>query len=920
MPPPPIFSPTPTPQMIATKTRRQPHLSNTMFRTASKKAKQKKARIRRSSPGDEEDDETGPSMSIGGGTVADKDNNNDDDNEEDNIVRLALQKRRQERIKNKKIHNSTSSTTTRNLDDDGGILDESNTRETTRTRTSTLILGGGSRSSKKRRRIGYGGGAPPAVSSGVDDADQMNEKNEDEMTSLYDPEVLAQLKAEQAEMNSRAMANNEPAPPTAQRESATFSSERINDIINRTMPFLSSGQPPPSITPTAVYRSEETVQASSARASEKSQDEDFISLNSDRHDKPKHAKNIVLKQDSVLAGDEALEAAMNMENLVDLNQSGKPHDRHWPIGHSETHLNPLTTATAEENNMWQDQIAQRAGIGKSSLYSTSSEVDPIRRANQPNNHAQPRSNRQTLSLLELRQQFIDAQSALGRQMEDVETSLDRRQVDIRHTQDDELKQHTLAVESCGKALEFYQLWRAQAVPHVAALRELSDKLASVQQTLAKRLGRQIGLVKERRRLQIDDSLAVLHETKRLESIMGRQPVPSVFTVETERAEVDEFGRTIQSQRILQREKRIQLRASLHQQRSERQRQEKHLQTSKTLLDITEQRLEYWMTDSEIESFSNQKLALQEALLFALGQVQEEYTHLSKVTKLFSEWHNHDTHEYKDCFAGLSLADLASVLVRANLCSTLLLLDDQETSPEWMDTIQQARSEDLLDDDAILRLFEKSFIPFLVYLIRETGFDIEFSRPTRDLLQLWKDVTSLIGTTNVACGSSSPSSKWKEVVGKPLVNHVQCALEEIAFPVLKRQEDNSQSDEGKDSSYTNDQPVDMSVFGEQLLHVEQMVYTILEFEVFFQSVQCYNDLVEVVVNFLLNTVLPFLSSLNASNNNQDAHGVERTTTTTASPVALTFSKIWQMLARTEWLKRPEMLVQATTLQAAAELYQ
>ena len=82
---------------------------------------------------------------------------------------------------------------------------------------------------------------------------------------------------------------------------------------------------------------------------------------------------------------------------------------------------------------------------------------------------------------------MDAQTALNAQMRDVESSYKRREVDIKHTEDEELQQYTVTVQSCGQALEFYQAWRARAVPHVAALREIANKLDDLQRALVKNM-------------------------------------------------------------------------------------------------------------------------------------------------------------------------------------------------------------------------------------------------------------------------------------------------------------------------------------------------------------------------------------------------------------------------------------------------
>ena len=130
----------------------------------------------------------------------------------------------------------------------------------------------------------------------------------------------------------------------------------------------------------------------------------------------------------------------------------------------------------------------------------------------------------------------------------------------------------------------------------------------------------------------------MHESNQLDHVLGRQPNPGVFTSpSTTTTEVDEFGRSIKSQHVLQREKRIQQR-ELIQQEQKKRRKEQEAQSEQPLTALDDQD---WMLDSEIDTWRDQRSALQEALQFAISQVRNDYTKISEVIKLFSEWYQYD---------------------------------------------------------------------------------------------------------------------------------------------------------------------------------------------------------------------------------------------------------------------------------------
>ena len=76
-------------------------------------------------------------------------------------------------------------------------------------------------------------------------------------------------------------------------------------------------------------------------------------------------------------------------------------------------------------------------------------------------------------------------------------------------------------------------------------------------------------------------------------------------------------------------------------------------------------------------------------------------------------------------------------------------------------------------------------------------------------------------------------------------------------------------------------------------------------------QFYGALGEDILNFVQNTSPTFLSSLSVLT--QSCAGPSLSST-----VAWPFARIWKLIKATNWLDRPEWLVESTTLQAAAEI--
>ena len=250
----------------------------------------------------------------------------------------------------------------------------------------------------------------------------------------------------------------------------------------------------------------------------------------------------------------------------------------------------------------------------------------------------------TSSLSKLRDQVKSALTQLELQTEDVQNASARRKVELNQVQE-ELTRQEAELEQAGTSLEYYQMLREELASWVGALRELKTKVVPLQEALHKveRLGG------NRWSNWQDDVVSILREANLLDRVIGRQPVQEDSQVTTV---VDEFGRDVKSQFVLQRDKRVRQRRAIRNQRTV------HDEDSDALF-----------SDGEQAEMRNRRDALQEALQVAFGEVDDEYTKLSNLIAIFAKWAKTHPEEYRQCFASMSLADLASVLVQADLCSS-----------------------------------------------------------------------------------------------------------------------------------------------------------------------------------------------------------------------------------------------------------
>jgi len=530
----------------------------------------------------------------------------------------------------------------------------------------------------------------------------------------------------------------------------------------------------------------------------------------------------------ILTGDEALE-------YETIQQSA-------PL-HTTTEDMVLDAEQAEESSAWEAQVASRAGIRTTT------------RPRMPTTETSSIS-----SLTKLRDQVKSALTQLEHQTEDVQNASARREVEVTQVRE-ELTRQEAELEQAGSALEYYQVLREQLASWVGALRELRTKVMPLQEALHKveRLGG------NRWTDWQDDVVSILHEANLLDRVLGRQPSQEDTQVTTV---VDEFGRDVKSQYVLQRDKRVKQRRAIRRQRTVRD------DDSDALL-----------SDGEQVEMKTRRDALREALSVAMEDVDEEFTKLSNLIAIFAKWANTYPEEYRQCFASMSLADLASVLVQADLCSAHHPLRWQNATEElpWLKDLKTIPVDDATEeqDTPSCRMADKVLIPILLEVLDEGAYHILSTKESRSLAAFYWRI----------CRMFPKDNPLTLLLRGRIVKYLKGGLDNIAIPIIKRDAKNQSPSEDVQEAVT------YATSG-QVRRIEKLLCNILAY-------WKLESMAEPVLDFIVSKYLFLLSSLQAQGMSEIAPE--------------SFARVWKGLQATGWLERPEFMLQAAPIRAAARVY-
>jgi hypothetical protein len=570
---------------------------------------------------------------------------------------------------------------------------------------------------------------------------------------------------------------------------------------------------------------------------------------------------------AILAGDEALQFMRQQEQspqslrFISMMDDDSIKDFYSDQQHHPAIPDPQDDAEASE---WEAQVAGRAGLmGREAGQNTPSMASPTRDS---------MARRHDFSLDQVQEQIGTVISRLQTQQMEAVRTQDRRLAQVSQIQE-ELQRYENDLISAGQAHEFFQQVRHRLTNWAGALRDLAAKIIPLADAFFD-LQAEVAALNRWNDWE-DDIASVLHENGCLQRVLGRQPAPSVVDGSQTSMVVDEFGRSAQSQFALNRDKRYRRRQNIRDQRTVSSRGDES---------------DAFLSDSEQECFRERHVALQKAMDVALEELDKEYTKLQNLFDEFEKMHNAYPEEYNQCFMGLSLADLASVLVRVELCALNDPWNESHGYNEgkWTSVIRAAKQSGLLDQAATDRLIEKAVLPVVSSLIDKGGINLSSERQIKSLGVFFSNVQHVV----------LPESEVLERIRRALVSYVKLTLKDIAIAVVKQPSIMPDSDVLRDAWQG-------AIVGQ--MHRLKKVATnlILYWAPFFQSRLTF---AEVLVDFIGTKFIFLLSSL---------HGFDQPRFS-PSPADV-FHEVWQALQTTDWLVRQDFLLSAAPIRAAHAVY-
>ena len=511
------------------------------------------------------------------------------------------------------------------------------------------------------------------------------------------------------------------------------------------------------------------------------------------------------------------------------------------------------------------------------------------------------SGKRLATLGRLKEQIHETLAQLQDRQRETERRIQRRDGEIQ-ANETTIQRHEREVKDAGTALEFYQQWRHKLCLYVGALRNVHIKVEPILEAFHELEGEKSALA--RWRDWEDDMVNVLREHGMLEQVMGRQPVPVEIPV-IQQYTVDEFGRDVKSQHVMQREKRRRHRQRIHAQRKGRANTATLLANEPVGPTVAvDDKARYirgdesdaFVSDGEEETFRGRHKALQKALALALEESEEEYTLLQSLVDLFLEWQTEHPEEYKQCFASLSLADLASILVQTELCS---LNDPWNESrgyneAKWTSVVFSALEAGTMDQPAVERLFEKCILPAISDILDKEGINLVSSRQTKSFSTFISHTRKLL---------PDESTIWKEVYDR-MTAYAEKTLSEIAVPIIRKE--TSVHIHVPEESLDEVEEARHAATRGQMLRIKRILSNLLLY--WAPVVQNDADFIDIVLHFISNKFLFLLSSLK---------GLEQDPL--AESPADVFGAVYQALCPTGWLDFPEYMLQAAPIRAAASAY-
>ena len=550
---------------------------------------------------------------------------------------------------------------------------------------------------------------------------------------------------------------------------------------------------------------------------------------------------------------------------------------------------------------------------------SSGTIKPNLYSHQASSNATP-----SLTLQDVHQHFSQTQERLKIQADALEKALIRRE-EAKLEAKGQVEKHRQDIKSTGSSLEFYQAWRRDLIAFVGALREITKALPEMQIAWHELEQDMAGIQKWRD--WEDDTVTVLDRYNLLQSVVGRQPDTSKEVFTGQHGGVDEFGRDIvsQKQRILQQRRlerrRIRKEAVIESGVKNKMGSESghevsvppHLDTDYSY----PTGYPVLIGPTEMETFRERNKALEEALKVTLDSLYQEYTSLPQLFELFAQWKRSFPVEYKECFASLTLADLATVLIQVELLSLNDPLNESGGHDEakWITTIcrfydcekQIADSGSsgkgpeikLFDKESIERLVSKAVLPTLQDLLsRKRTYNLLSARQSKALSAFLSNAQRLLPFNHPVL----------RILHKVVVDYIQQALQELSIPLIHTQTavmERLDQFQDPDEKELFGQTIHDATIG-QIERVKKIMLNL--FDCWAKVLPSESGFHVVILHFMSSTVVPLLSAL------QTWYWPSL-----AESPADVFAQLWREVQKYDWLERPESSLHGTVLNATASAF-
>eukprot|EP00545_Synedropsis_sp_CCMP1620_P014936 CAMPEP_0119029236 /NCGR_PEP_ID=MMETSP1176-20130426/40376_1 /TAXON_ID=265551 /ORGANISM="Synedropsis recta cf, Strain CCMP1620" /LENGTH=133 /DNA_ID=CAMNT_0006985557 /DNA_START=8 /DNA_END=406 /DNA_ORIENTATION=+ len=133
----------------------------------------------------------------------------------------------------------------------------------------------------------------------------------------------------------------------------------------------------------------------------------------------------------------------------------------------------------------------------------------------------------------------------------------------------------------------------------------------------------------------------------------------------------------------------------------------------------------------------------------MDDMDEQYASLSNLASLFQEWHRQQPQDYASCHAGMSLADLASVLIHVDLFSTHYPLNWTASAGQSflsMDVLQQMSFDGTaLEETPLYRTVDKILIPVFENVLEQ--YNVHSLHQTKSMTTYFQEMSKLLPGNN-----------------------------------------------------------------------------------------------------------------------------------------------------------------------------